>query len=118
MTQPQSAQQLPAVQMAAVISQADNAVLGHILADAGVSRDRMAAVLSKIEELAVQAARSVALGAAQALAQELRNVHQQAANEIARRMLARNPGGGVLNLHAQCVQIATDVANGRPFVAR
>ena len=111
-------QGLPAVQMNAVISSADHAVLGHILADAGVSRDRMAAVLAKVEELAVAAARSVALGVAQALAQELGNVQLDTANEITRRLMARTPGGGVFNLHAQCVQIAADVARSRPYVQR
>lgn len=100
--------------MAPVVSPLDHVTFGQVLTDAGVPADRLTAVVARVEQLALQAAQSVALGAVQALAEELTGVHRATALEIERQLLALNPGGGVLGLHNKCAQIARNVSRSRP----
>ena len=81
---------------------------------AGPTVSGATAVVARVEQLALQSAQSVALGAVQALAEELTGVHRNAALEIERQLLALNPGGGVLGLHNKCAQVARNVSRSRP----
>lgn len=109
-------QQLAAVKP--VVSSTDYALLGTTLTEAGLNKQAIAAVIQQIKDQTALAAESVALGAAQAVAQAMTNVHHNAAISIYEEINRLNPAGGTFGLHAKCAKVALDAAKNRPIINR
>lgn len=106
---------LPApLELNAIVSPTDYASLGQVLADAGIDPNKQAALIARIQELSTQAAMSVALGAAKAIAEELQGVHVTTATDIYSEIIALNPGGGIVGVHNKCARVALNAAQRRP----
>jgi hypothetical protein len=102
------------VEVNAVTSGVDYARFGQVLTDAGVDPNKLTALMQTVEQLVAEAARGVAYGVARAVAAELHGVHVTTAMTIHDELVALNPGGGMLNVHGKCVQVARNVAQRRP----
>lgn len=106
------------VPMKPVVSSTDYAMLGTTLTEAGLNQQAIAAVIAQIQDQVAQAAEAVALGAAQAVARAMTNVHHNAAMAIYEEINALNPGGGFLGVHVKCAQLALNAARNRPVINR
>lgn len=94
----------------------DYALLGNTLTEAGLSQQTIAAVMQQVRDEAAKAAESVALGAAQAVAKAMINVHHRAAMNIYEEINALNPAGGMFGIHTRCAQVALNTARSRPVI--
>lgn len=114
MSQPVASPKSPApIQIGTVLTPDDYAQLGARMNRVGFQGDDITAFLSKIEARAGQMARDLVVAATTDLLELVQNVHHDTAMNIYDALAQRN-ARGMLQIHAECAQLALQEAQAAP----